>query len=391
MRRGHKRTMRLGLAVLLIFLAGCSSDSDKEADSIGDSQVEVFSWWTGAGLEEGLNALANDFKAKNPGIEFVNAAVAGSAGSSAKTILRDRLKQGNPPDAYQVHAGLELASDVEANYVEDLTPLFDENGWKSKLPQGLVERLEINGKIYAVPVDIHRANMMWFNPKTLTAAGLSGPAGTWEEFLSQAAVLSAKGIQPLVVGPASSHKHLLECVLLGVLGADAYMGLWDGTTDWQATPVQSALSMYTKVIAYSNIKSAFGEWAAAADAVIAGSAGYMVLGDWVNAYMAVTKGLTYQVDYNATTSPGTAGIFSLVSDAFAMPKNAPHPSAAEKWLIECGSVEGQDIFNPLKGSIPARIDIDKTKYKGYSATSMEAWQDPQYRHRRLADSWRRGQ
>ena len=54
-------------------------------------QVEVFSWWTGAGEQEGLDAMIADFKSKNAGIEFINAAVSGGAGTNAKAILANRL------------------------------------------------------------------------------------------------------------------------------------------------------------------------------------------------------------------------------------------------------------------------------------------------------------
>ncbi|HEU4731236.1 MAG TPA: extracellular solute-binding protein, partial [Kofleriaceae bacterium] len=104
-------------------------------------QVEVFSWWTGAGEQEGLDAMVADFKAKNPGIEFVNAAVSGGSGTNAKAILANRLQAGNPPDSYQRHAGLELADDIKAGKVEDLTKLYEAQGWKDKLPKGLLDAI----------------------------------------------------------------------------------------------------------------------------------------------------------------------------------------------------------------------------------------------------------
>jgi glucose/mannose transport system substrate-binding protein len=376
MQISRRGALTLGLVAATSALTACESSIEREPDKTGDSRVEVFSWWVGPGLEEGLNAMVEDFRIKNPGIEFVNATVAGSAGSNAKALLRTRLQDSDPPDAYQVHAGLELASDVQADYVEDLSYLYDRQGWRQKLPKGLLDRLEIKGKIYAVPVNIHRANMMWYNPATLAKAGFGGPPKTWDELLGQAAVLKSKGIQPMVVGPASTHKHLLECVLLGELGPDVYMGLWNATTDWMSQSVQEALATFAKVLAYSDVKTPSTEWAGAADKIIAGTAGFLVLGDWVNAYMAVNKKLKYQTEYSATTSPGSAGVYNLVSDSFALPKGAPHRGAAEKWLIECGSVDGQDLFNPQKGSIPARIDTDASKYKDYLATSMAAWHDP---------------
>ena len=42
-------------------------------------------------------------------------------------------------------------------------------------------------------------------------------------------------------------------------------------------------------------------------------------------------------------------------------------------LAEIGSKDGQDIFNPIKGSIPARTDEDKSKYTGYLTWALDEW------------------
>jgi glucose/mannose transport system substrate-binding protein len=339
-------------------------------------KVEVFSWWTGAGEQEGLDAMIADFKAKNPTIDVENAAVAGGAGTNAKAILATRLQAGNPPDSYQRHAGLELADDIKAGKVEDLTKLYEAQGWKDKLPKGLLEAITIDGKIYSVPVNIHRANLMWFMPKTLKALGIAGPPKTWKEFLTQAQAIKAKGKTALTIGPAWTQKHLLETVLLGELGPDKYTGLWNGKTDWKSAEVTAALDTFNKVLAASDIKSAAADWQPAADRVIDGAAVYNVMGDWQDGYLKGAKKLTFQTDYDVVASPGSAGVYDFLSDSFTLPKGAKHHDAAEKWLIECGSTEGQDLFNPQKGSVPARTDADKSKYQGYLATALKDWQDP---------------
>ena len=68
-------------------------------------KVEVFSWWVGPGEADGLAAMVKIFQAKYPNIEFVNAAVAGGAGTNAKAVLATRLQGGDPPDSWQAHAG----------------------------------------------------------------------------------------------------------------------------------------------------------------------------------------------------------------------------------------------------------------------------------------------
>lgn len=52
---------------------------------------------------------------------------------------------------------------------------------------------------------------------------------------------------------------------------------------------------------------------------------------------------------------------------------APHRDAAIAWLTICGSKEGQDAFNPVKGSIPARSDADRSLYDEYLQSAMDDW------------------
>jgi glucose/mannose transport system substrate-binding protein len=314
-----------------------------------------------------------DFKTKNPGIEFINAAVSGGAGTNAKAILANRLQGGNPPDSFQVHAGLELADSIKAGKVEDLTYLFNKEGWTAKLPKGLLDAITIDGKIYAVPVNIHRANLLWFNPKTLTEVGISAAPKTWAEFLTQADTIKAKGKIALSIGPLWTQKHLLENVLLGELGPEKYTGLWSGKTDWKGADVAAALETYKKVLAVSDVKSAAADWQPALQKVVDGAAVYNLMGDWANSLLAGDDKLTFKTGYDVVASPGTAGIYNFLSDSFTLPKGAPHKAAAEKWLIECGSIAGQDAFNPKKGSVPARTDTDKGQYKDYLAMALSDW------------------
>jgi glucose/mannose transport system substrate-binding protein len=213
----------------------------------------------------------------------------------------------------------------------------------------------------------------------LKDAGIAAPPKTWGEFLAQAETLRAKGKTPLSIGPAWTQKHLLENVLLGELGPDKYDGLWNGKTDWQSTEVLAALETFKKVLAASDIKSAAADWQPALDKVTDGSAAYNLMGDWADAYLGRAKKLNYKIDYDVVPSPGTDGIYNFLSDSFTLPKGAKHRAAAEKWLIECGSKEGQDLFNPQKGSVPARTDADRSKYKGYLATALREWQSPKTR------------
>jgi glucose/mannose transport system substrate-binding protein len=382
MRRSHRRALVLAVAAAVVAVPACSSSSNSGSGGNGGngaSKVEVFSWWTGPGEEDGLAAMIADFKAKNGGIEFVNAAVSGGAGSNAKAILASRLQAGDPPDSYQRHAGLELQDDIKAGKVQDLTYLYDQEKWKDIFPQGLIDKLTIDGKIYSVPVNIHRSNLLYFNPKVLADAGIAGPPKTWSEFVTQAETLKAKGKTAISIGPTWTQKHLLENVLLGELGADKYESLWDGKLDWTSGEVTAALDTYRKVLSYSDLSAASADWQPALDKLIDGSAAYNVMGDWADAYLSGTKKLELGTGYGVTAAPGSDGVYNFLSDTFTLPVGAKNKAAAEKWLMECGSKAGQDAFNPKKGSIPARKDADKSLYKGYLADALKEWQDPSTR------------
>lgn len=164
-------------------------------DTAGGKQVEVFSWWTGGGEAAGLEAMMVVFKAKYPDIEFVNAAVAGGAGTNARAVLATRLQANNPPDSWQGHAGQELIGTyVAADQLEPLNFLYEENGWLEVMPATLIPLMSQDGNIYSVPVNIHRANVMWYNPTVLAENGVEVPT-TLEEWFTAMDTLKANGVE----------------------------------------------------------------------------------------------------------------------------------------------------------------------------------------------------
>ncbi|MHB8279878.1 MAG: carbohydrate ABC transporter substrate-binding protein, partial [Candidatus Humimicrobiaceae bacterium] len=68
---------------------------------------------------------------------------------------------------------------------------------------------------------------------------------------------------------------------------------------------------------------------------------------------------------------GTEGSFMMLSDSFSLPTNIKNRDAAIGWLEVVGSKEGQDAFNPIKGSIPPRTDCDVSLYDPYLQSSIK--------------------
>ena len=104
--------------------------------------------------------------------------------------------------------------------------------------------------------------------------------------------------------------------------------------------------------------------------VISGKGAMLIQGDWVDGWMD-SKGGYPQIGRGPT--PGTSTVFVAVSDTFGLPKGAPHRDNIIAWLKVIGSKKGQELFNPRKGSIPARIDCDSSLFNDYLASAMEDW------------------
>jgi glucose/mannose transport system substrate-binding protein len=168
--------------------------------------------------------------------------------------------------------------------------------------------------------------------------------------------------------------HLFEDVLLGSLGAQAYRGLWTGETAWDGPEVKKAFDQFAQILQYVNTDHAAHTWDTATQMVLDGKAAMTIMGDWAHGYF-ISKGAKPNVDYGWSASPGTDGSFMVVTDTFGLPDGAPHRTDAVNWLKVVGSKEGQEAFNPKKGSICARTDCSLTVFDAYLKESTADFKD----------------
>lgn len=335
-------------------------------------KLEIFSWWAG---DEGpaLEALIDKYEKMYPGATVINSTVTGGSGVNAKAVLKTRLLGGDPPDTFQVHAGQELIGTwVVAKRMEDLTWLYKEENWNKVFPTDLVNLLSTDEGVWSVPVNIHRSNVLFFVPGNLAKWGVGAPK-TWEEFLEMAPKLEAQGVIPLSLGENWTATHLWESVALAVLGPDKWEQLWDGKLSWKSPEAVKAWEMFGKVLKYTNTDAPSLSWQQATDMVVKGQAAFNIMGDWAAGYMTTTLKLKPETGFGWAASPGTGGIFMMLSDSFGLPVGCANRENAIAWLKMLGSRDGQDTFNPLKGSISARTDSDLTKYDAYLQSAAKDW------------------
>ena len=326
------------LAVLVAFLLPATACAQS-------GELEIFSWWAG---DEGpaLEALIEHYESLYPNVRVINATVTGGAGVNAKAVLKTRMLGGDPPDTFQVHAGQELIGTwVLADRMEDLTFLYEEEGWYDVLPEDLIKLLSTDEGIWSVAVNIHRSNVMYYIPENLEKWGVSVPT-TWDEFFEIAPKLQAQGVVPLSVGENWSVIHLWESVALSVLGPDKWEALWTGELAWTSPEVVATWELLDRIMEYTNPDFASLTWQQATDMVVDGEAAFNIMGDWASGYMSTTLGLKPGVDFGWAPSPGTEGIFMMLADSFGLPKGAPNREATIAWLRTVGSREGRTSSTP---------------------------------------------
>lgn len=359
------------VAALLVPMAAFAGGGQEEGEEAAD-ELEIFSWWTAGGEEEGLEALFEVYNEKYPDVEIINATVAGGAGTNAKAVLASRMQGGDPPDSFQVHAGRELIDTwVVDDFMEPVTYILEDNDWMDAFPEEVIDIISYEGEVYSIPVNIHRSNVMWYNKELFEEHDLTPPTNA-EEFFEVAEEFEDEGITPLALGDTNvwPSTHLMESVLVGALGPEGYSGLWTGETSWDSDGVRAALETFDRMLDYVNDDHSGLTNIDAADYVADGDAAMTVMGDWVHGYY-LSRELEPDVDYGWAPTPGTDDVFIMLSDSFGMPKDVPHPINVERWLEVLASVEGQDAFNPIKGSIPARTDTDRSLYDEYLLSAMD--------------------
>jgi glucose/mannose transport system substrate-binding protein len=379
--RRHRLRRRFSLPVLVgsvavLALLSVGPAAGSRADPAGTkvaSQLEVFSWWTGGGEEAGLKKLITIWNREHRNVPFKNETVAGGAGSNAKAVLAQRLAAKKPPDSFQGHAGAELQDYIKAGQLEPVDSIYNRAGFRKVFPKQLLSQISYQGKLYSVPVNIHRANVLWYNPAVLKRAKITTVPKNWTQFIAALKKAKTAGVIPLSLGEQWTQKHLLETVMIATIGPTRWAALWKKGGGWSNAGVTLALNRYKTLLTYTNSDAASLTWQDASKLVADGKAAFNIMGDWADGYFRLDLKKKPMTGYGWAATPGTAGVYDWLSDSFTLPKGAPHRAAAVQWLTFLGSKRAQDTFNPAKGSIPARKDANPKLYGTYLKWALAQW------------------
>lgn len=340
---------------------GCGSDDSQVKNTTTGSQavtVELFSWWVGPGEAEALQALVDLNKQRFPKERIYNAAA--DTRLDAKQLLADRLAAGDPPDLFQLNAH-DLRGFVSENpgVLEPIDELFVDQGLMDVVVPEVIDDVTADGHLYAMPVNIHRENALFYNKEIFSRYDLAPPT-TLAEFWSVCDTLKKHGVTPV----ATSYQGwilriMFNSLAMGSMGSQKFVDEWSGKEPLDEGALSDAIDLLERVLSdYSNANAGdadFG-WTNAAKAVFDGEAAMFFHGDWAKGYFD-QLGFTPDVDFGVVGAPGASDLFWYGVDTFTLPAGAKQGEAARDFLSTVASVDGQVAFNTIKGSSPMRLDV----------------------------------
>ena len=375
----RRRGLAAAAVALLALVTACGSDEPTSATK-DTTKLEIVSWWTSGSEAAALNTLLDGFRQANPGVDPVNAAIAGGAGSEAIVALAERLRAGDPPDLWQTFNGKSVQGYAARGSVRDVSTVFDSGNLRASMHPAILSSLLRSGKPYGVPTGAHRGNVLWFNLGLLRRAGVAAPSAgyTLPAFLDDLRKVKAAGVAPLCLGGKDPFTtvELFENVLLSSIGTTGWNDMTADRLDWHGPRVRAALSAFGEILAYADPQASGLTWDAATRKLAKGECAFESMNDSSYGEL-VAEGAREGRDFGTAAFPGTGGSFLAVVDVFVAATRAENAKNALAFLGGINQPATQAAFSKAKGSVPVVRDVDVSGLPPYQReASRSLWSSP---------------
>lgn len=345
-----RRFTKTFTAVAALAIAGTAQAED----------VEVLHWWTAGGEAAALNVLKEGLAEDDIG--WQDMPVAGGGGTQAMTVLRARVTSGNAPTAVQM-LGFDITDWAKEGALANLNSIAEEQGWNDVIPAALQQFSVYDGEWVAVPVNVHSTNWVWADKSILDELGIAQPT-TWDEFVAALQTAKDAGYTALAHGgQAWQDATIFEAVAMATGGPDFYRSAFIDL-DEEALGSDTMKEVFDRMDTLRGfVDDNFSgrDWNLATAMLINDEAVFQLMGDWAKGEF-LNAGQVPGEDFLCFRFPGTQDQVMYNSDQFALFNQGDEVSNAQSALAEAIlSPEFQIAFNKVKGSVPARTDLDASE------------------------------
>jgi multiple sugar transport system substrate-binding protein len=271
-----------------------------------------------------------------------------------KSAIRNFLTA-DPPDVAAWYAGNRMAPFVKAGLFEDVSELWEKEGFNDTLKSAAAS-MTIDGKKWGVPYTYYQWGI-YYRKDLFAANGIEVPKN-WEQFVAACKKLKDAGITPIAIGTKALWPTggWFDYMNLRVNGYEFHMDLTAGKVPYTDAKVKAVFDKWGELVkmgAFLENHAAI-DWQDALPQMVQGKAAMYLMGNFVVAPLK-EAGLTNDNLGFFQFPEITAGLpmaEDAPTDTFHIPSGAKNKEDAKKFLAFLASAEAQTKMNITLGQLP---------------------------------------
>ena len=295
-----------------------------------------------------------------------------------KTAIRNFLTA-DPPDITAWYPGNRMTPYVEAGLFEDISDLWESEGWKESFASSL-PTMTMDDKQWGLPYSYYQWGL-YYRADLLEEQGIEPPA-TWDDLLAACATLTEADITCITTGtkalwPAAG---IFDYLNLRTNGYDFHMALTAGEVPYTDDRVRETFANWQQLLDNDYIAEnhATMEWEDAVAGFAKGEAAMYVMGNFAVDTMT-NAGLTEdQIGYAPfpEINPDVERAEDAPTDALFIPSGAKNKENARAFLTFVAQPDIQTEWNKTLGQLPpnAESEVGDSKFlqEGFETLSTAA-------------------
>ena len=322
--------------------------------------------------KKAFEAAVEAFKAANPD---VNVTVNINDREAHKTAIRNFLSA-DAPDITSWYPGNRMAPFVEAGLFEDVSDVWEENGFHDALA-AIKPTMTIDDKQWGVPYTYYQWGV-YYRKDIFDKLELAEPTN-WDEFKATAEKLKEAGVTPITIGTKFlwTAAGVFDYLNLRTNGYEVHNDLTAGKIKYTDDRIKKVFETWKEMIDadYFVENHATMAWQDAIAPFANGDAAMYVMGNFsVDGYL--NAGLTEdQIDFFQfpEITPGLPRAEEAPADAFFIPSGAKNKEDARKFLAFIAQPDVQTEWNSTIIQLPinknATVGDNKFLKEGFETLS----------------------
>jgi raffinose/stachyose/melibiose transport system substrate-binding protein len=186
-------------------------------------EVKLSLWGQFPEESDAFNAIVDDFKSTNPGIDIE---VSMTPSDQWKAKINSSLSAGSGPDIWMSNSKPQMDIDVKTGLLMDLTGLVD----VSQLTDVAKDAVTIDDKVWAVPTGRYTVGIC-YHQDLFEKAGVTAEPTTWDEMKAAMEQIKGAGITPYSIAVKDGSLSYFNYIGLvsAAIGIEGFNGILDGS------------------------------------------------------------------------------------------------------------------------------------------------------------------